>query len=53
MTYEVTLNISVDNDANFLELSSDNCNVIKELIMDALYDIDDVTIIKCEVIEHD
>ena len=53
MTYEVTLNISVDKDANFLELSSDNCNVIKELIMDALYDIDDVTIIKCEVIEHD
>ena len=53
VTYEVTLNISVDKDANFLELSSDNCDVIKELIVDALYDIDDVTIIKCEVIEHD
>jgi|TARA_R110000796_G_scaffold177468_1_gene294292 hypothetical protein len=53
MSYEVTLNIKADKDANFLEVSGSNCHVIKELIEDALYDIDDITIIKCEVIKHD
>tara|TARA_R100001443_G_scaffold5357_2_gene14134 strand:- start:1413 stop:1601 length:189 start_codon:yes stop_codon:yes gene_type:complete len=51
--YEVSINIQVDEDANFLEVSGDNCNVIKDLIRSALYDIDDVTITKCEVIKHD
>jgi len=51
--YEVSINIQVDEDANFLEVSGDNCNVIKDLIKSALYDIDDVTITKCEVIKHD
>ena len=50
--YEVTINLLVDKDANFLELSGDNCNVIKELVEDALYDLDDVTITECEVIQH-
>ena len=53
MSYEVTLNIIADKDANFLEVSGSNFHVIKELIEDALYDIDDITIIKCEVIKHD
>ena len=53
VTYEVTLNILVDKDANFLELSSDNCDVIKELIVDALYDIDDIIVTECEVIKND
>tara|TARA_X000001388_G_scaffold53952_1_gene39563 strand:+ start:3302 stop:3490 length:189 start_codon:yes stop_codon:yes gene_type:complete len=51
--YEVSINIEVDEGANFLEVSGDNCNVIKDLIKSALYDIDDVTITKCEVIKHD
>ena len=51
--YEVSINIQVDEGANFLEVSGDNCNVIKDLIKSALYDIDDVTITKCEVIKHD
>tara|TARA_R110002020_G_scaffold191744_2_gene391676 strand:- start:2552 stop:2740 length:189 start_codon:yes stop_codon:yes gene_type:complete len=51
--YEVTLTILVDRDSNFLEISGDNCHVIKELIEDALYDIDDITVNKCEVIQHD
>lgn len=50
--YEVTLNLLVDKDANFLELSGDNCDVVKGLIEDALYDLDDVTITGCEVIQH-
>ena len=51
--YEVSINIEVDKAANFLEVSGDNCNVIKDLIRSALYDIDDVTITKYEVIRHD
>ena len=51
--YEVSIDIQVDEGANFLEVSGDNCNVIKDLIKSALYDIDDVTITKCEVIKHD
>ena len=51
--YEVTINLLIDKDANFLEVSGDNCDVIKDFIKSALYDIDDVTITKCEVIKHD
>ena len=52
MNYEVHLFVIVDKDANFLEISGDNCEVLKELIEDALYDIDDVTIDQCEVNKH-
>lgn len=52
LPYEVTINLKVDRDANFLELSGDNCSVIKELVEDALYDLDDITITECEVIQH-
>lgn len=50
--YEITLNINVDPNANFLELSGDNCDVIKDKVEDALYDLDDVIITECEVIQH-
>tara|TARA_R100001594_G_scaffold121566_1_gene157468 strand:- start:6684 stop:6863 length:180 start_codon:yes stop_codon:yes gene_type:complete len=50
MEYEVTINILVDKDANFLEISGSNCHVIKGLMEDALYDIDDIVINKCEVL---
>lgn len=50
--YEITLNINVDSNANFLELSGDNCDVVKDIVEDALYDLDDVTITRCEVIQH-
>lgn len=52
MNYEVHLFLTVDKDANFLEISGDNCEVLKELIEDSLYDIDDVTIDQCEVNKH-
>ena len=44
--YEVTLTIFVDRDANFLEVEGNNCQVIGELVQDALYDIDDTIITK-------
>ena len=50
--YEVTLNILVDRDANFLELTGNNCDVIEDLIRDCIYDLDDVTITSCEVIQR-
>ena len=53
MNYEVHLSVTVDKDANFLEVSGDNCEVLKELIEDALYDIDDVTVTQCEVNKYD
>ncbi|MDB4301998.1 hypothetical protein N9924_00375 [bacterium] len=53
MNYEVHLAILVDKDANFLEISGDNCVVLKEIIEDALYDIDDVTVTQCEVNKYD
>lgn len=46
------MNILVDRDANFLELTGDNCDVIENLIRDCIYDLDDVTITSCEVIQR-
>tara|TARA_R110000751_G_scaffold178725_1_gene284908 strand:- start:55 stop:213 length:159 start_codon:yes stop_codon:yes gene_type:complete len=49
MSYELNIIIQVDKGANFLEVSGNNCDVIKELVTLALYDIDDITITECEV----
>ena len=50
MEYEIVLNIQVDPEANFLEVDNRfNCQVITELILNAMHDIDDVTINNCEV----
>lgn len=52
--YEVLLTIQVDPDANFLEVDGNyNSLVVKELILNSVYDIDDLEIIKCEVNKHD
>ena len=53
MSYEIQITIKVDKGANFLEVSGNNCNVVKELIELALYDIDDIALTECEVIKHD
>ena len=42
--YEIIMTVSVDNGANFLEVSGQNRQVIKEKIEDLIYDLDDVTI---------
>ena len=52
MAYEINITIQVDKDANFLEISGDNCDVIKELITLSLYDIDDINVTDCEVKQH-
>lgn len=49
MRYDIHVVLEVDPDANFLEVYSDNIEVIAELVTDALYDIDDTIVIDCEV----
>lgn len=50
MIFEINLIILVDKDANFLEAFGNNVDVISEQIQYALYDIDDIQVIECEVI---
>ena len=50
MLFELTMLLDVDPEANFLEVDNRfNCQVITELILNAMHDIDDVTINNCEV----
>jgi len=43
MDYEIIIKVSVDPDANFLEVGGvNNSNVIKQVVSDCLYDIDDL-----------
>lgn len=56
MHYEVTINIEVDPDANFLESDRSiryNLDLIQEMIQDCLYDLDDITVYNCEVTPND
>ena len=52
MKFEINIVLEVDPEANFLETFGDNTEVISELVQNYLYDIDDVTILDCEV-KHD
>jgi len=49
--FQINLTISVDESANFLEAFGNNAEVISEQIQYALYDIDDIRVIECEVID--
>ena len=51
--YEISVKISVDPVANFLETYGDNTDTISELITLSLYDIDDIVVEECEVKRHD
>lgn len=54
MEYELNLRIKVDKNANFLEVDiNDHSEILQELTLNAMYDIDDITIDQCEVIKHD
>ena len=46
LIYEIAMKIKVDSSANFLEVGdgNDNIKVVKEKIIDTLYDIDDIII---------
>lgn len=52
--YNIQLSISVDPDASFLEADQDtNVEVLRDLIYNAIYDIDDIKIQDLEVEEDD
>jgi len=44
MKYEIIMTVNVDKSANFLEVSGQNRQVIREKIEDLIYDLDDITI---------
>lgn len=53
MEYDIVLTITVDPDANFLDVCPNNNLVcIRELIEDAIYEIDDVEIEELDVKER-
>ena len=49
MEYEIIIKLKIDPDANYLEVSGNNCDVVQEQIVTALYEIDDVEIIDMDV----
>ena len=49
MIFQVNLTVVVDKEANFLEAFGNNAEVIAEQIQYALYVIDDIRVIECEV----
>jgi hypothetical protein len=49
MKFEINILLEVDPEANFLETFGDNTDVVAELVKNYLYDIDDTTILDCEV----
>ena len=54
MEYEIEIKIKVDKNANFLEVDiKNNVEVIKQLTLNSMYDIDDITILRCEVNTYD
>ena len=54
MEYELLLKIAVDEGANFLEVDIENhSEILKELTLNAIYDIDDIKILECEVNKYD
>jgi len=54
MQFECRLVITVDQDANFLEVDrAEMERVIVEILSIAVYDIDDVVLEQCEVTQND
>lgn len=54
MKYNIQLSITVDHDAPFLEADQEtNVEVLRDLIYNAIYDIDDIKINDLEVEEDD
>lgn len=54
MKYRITLEITVDPDANFIGCDEDWVNEeLRELITISMYDIDDITLDQMEVEEID
>lgn len=53
MEYDLILKIKIDPDANFISVDEMNSSrVVLELFQDIIYDLDDVTLLTCEVIKN-
>tara|TARA_R100000781_G_scaffold81471_1_gene50234 strand:- start:467 stop:640 length:174 start_codon:yes stop_codon:yes gene_type:complete len=53
LRFEITLEVDVDESANFLEIGEDNTlDVVKEKILDGLYDIDDMEIKEVDLVRR-
>ena len=52
-TFEITLEVDVDESANFLEVGEDTTlDVVKEKILDGLYDIDDMEVTEVDLVRR-
>tara|TARA_R100001594_G_scaffold92771_1_gene127072 strand:- start:381 stop:554 length:174 start_codon:yes stop_codon:yes gene_type:complete len=53
LRFEITLEVDVDESANFLEVGEDTTlDVVKEKILDGLYDIDDMEIKEVDLVRR-
>ena len=51
LRFEMTLEVDVDESANFLEVGEDTTlDVVKEKILDGLYDIDDMEVTEVDLV---
>ena len=51
LRFEITLQVDVDESANFLEVGEDTTlDVVKEKILDGLYDIDDMEVTEVDLV---
>ena len=51
LRFEITLEVDVDESANFLEGGEDTTlDVVKEKILDGLYDIDDMEVTEVDLV---
>ena len=53
LRFEITLEVDVDESANFLEVGEDTTlDVVKEKILDGLYDIDDMEVKEVDLVRR-
>ena len=53
LRFEITLEVDVDESANFLEVGEDTTlDVVKEKILDGLYDIDDMEVTEVDLVRR-
>ena len=53
MEFEINVLLWVDPDANFIDADEDFSFSVEQMIRDVLYDVDDVKVKDCEVVQHD
>ena len=53
MEFEINVLLWVDPGANFIDVHEDHSFSVEQLVRDILYDVDDVKVKDCEVVQHD